>query len=81
METEQVKRKAQVFFEKKIPVHIVTNSDSWINGFITYLGSDFIMILDRIDKQEIPVFFIDIHIFETFEGDYNSLPKPTEGSK
>jgi len=80
METEidQVKRKIQVFFDKEIPVHIVTKSDSWINGYITEVSSDFCMVWDRKDGK-IPVFFLDIRILETFEGDISSLKK--EGKK
>ena len=71
---DEVKRRIQVFFDKEIPVHIVTNSDSWINGFITEVGADFFMVNDR-KMGEIPLFFLDIHILETFDGDYSSLPR------
>lgn len=74
MEMEEVKRKIQVFFDKDIPIHIVTKSDSWINGFITEVGAEFFMVNDR-KMGNMPLFFSDIRILETFDGDYSSLPK------
>lgn len=73
MDTEsELKQKARIFFDKKIPCHIITNSDKWLNGFITETSADFIMVLDRFDGEQ-PIFFSEIRIFEKFEGDYNTL--------
>jgi hypothetical protein len=73
METE-LKQKAQIFFDKNIPVHIITNSDKWLNGYITEISADFFIILDRFDGEQ-PIFFSEIRIFEKFEGDYFTLKR------
>jgi hypothetical protein len=75
---EQRKRRLQVFFEQKIPVHFVTLSDSWFNGYLTYVGNDFCMVLDRVENKPMPIFFNDIKVMDIFEGDYDSLPKTGE---
>ncbi len=73
MDTE-LKQKARIFFEKNIPVHIITNSDKWLNGYILELSVDFFIILDRYDGEQ-PIFFSEIEILDKFEGDYSTLKR------
>lgn len=68
------KKRAALFLEKNIAVHIVTKSDSWFNGYILKVYDDYFDILDREDGA-VPVFFADIHILELYQGDLSRLKK------
>lgn len=75
MDLDEVrKRRIQVFFERGIPIHVVTKSDSWINGFIKEISSDFCIVIDRKEGERL-LFFNEIEKLEIFDGDYDSLPK------
>lgn len=69
-----LKKRVNIFLEQNTPAHIVLNDDSWYNGYIVKTYDDYFIFLDRI-KGEIPVFFVDVHVFEFFKGDINTLKK------
>ena len=45
---EELRRKVEVYFDKHIPIHIITNKDSWINGYIVEVSSDFFIVDDDL---------------------------------
>ena len=51
--------KAKVFFERKIPIHIVLKSGAFYNGLVTEITNDFFFIDDREDGKKI-VFFVEL---------------------
>ena len=69
-----LKKRIGTFLKDNIPAHIVTKDGSWLNGYIVKVYSDYFDFLDR-KKGKIPIFFIDIELFEFFNGDMNSLKK------
>ena len=73
---ETIRNKANTLFKHNIPAHIVTNEDSWFNGYITKITDDYLSILDRKHKKDKLVFYADIRIFTDFDGDYSTLIKP-----
>jgi hypothetical protein len=57
MENEnEIRRKIEIFFERKIPVHVCLNSNRFYNGLIMELGSDFLVLNDRCDGDMFIVF-------------------------
>lgn len=54
--------KVQVFFERKIAVHInlKNKNKEWLNGEIKEVSEDF-FILNEKKKGEMPVFFIEMY--------------------
>ncbi len=48
VEKNDFKRRAELFFEKKISVHIDTANGKFYNGLIMEIGSDFLFIHERI---------------------------------
>lgn len=65
------------FFNEEIPVHIVTWSDSWINGFILEYDGREVTILDRYDGK-VSILVENISIVSEFTGDINTLKKVEE---
>ena len=47
-ETKDTKRRVELFFENKINVHIDTFDNRFYNGIILELGSDFLLIFERV---------------------------------
>lgn len=74
------KRDADLFFKNSIPIHIVTKSDSWINGYIIETPEeDFFYVLDRrLGKTKVLYRMIKSfdNCFTEFIGDFSSLPLP-----
>ena len=58
-------QRLKVFLDKHIPIHIKTNSDEWINGFVNEVGSTF-AIISEFKKGLVLVFFKDIYFLETY---------------
>jgi hypothetical protein len=48
IETKDTKRRVELFFENKINVHIDTFDNRFYNGIILELGSDFLLIFERV---------------------------------
>ena len=74
MDTNLLRKRAEVFLQQEQPVHITTNDDSWYNGYITKVYDDYFNILDR-KKGEVPIFFVDVRKFDFFNGDISTLKK------
>lgn len=70
-----LQKRASVLKDTSKPVHLVLKNGTWLNGYILKTYDDYFMILDREDG-EVPVFFVDVKIFEVFNGDLDSLKKP-----
>lgn len=62
-EDELMRNKMQVFFDKKIPVHINLKNRTFYNGLITEMSSDFCILNDRV-LGELPVFFMQVYEVE-----------------
>ena len=56
---EAIGKKAKFFIDKNTSVHISLSNGKFYNGFIKYLGADFVLIED-IRFGEMPAFFIEI---------------------
>ena len=69
------KLKARLLYENNIPAHVTTNSDYWLNGYITYFDSEkkYIKLLDRKLGEKM-VFYEEIKVIIDFDGDYSTLP-------
>ena len=84
METiERLRKKAEVFQKDNIPLHVTTNSDTWLNGYVVKVYDDYFILLDREDG-EVPVFYVDIRVFDFYKGDIERLKKVegvTNGNK
>jgi hypothetical protein len=65
-EKEIQEKKARYFLGEKQEVHITVRSGMFFNGFITYVGADFLLIDDR-KLGEMPLFFEEIRDIERYE--------------
>ena len=67
-------RRAKVFFEDKIPVHVATKRGSFYNGYILKKPtSDFFILHDR-KIGYMPIFYIELKKpLVQFEGDLEEL--------
>ena len=63
---ELFRKKANIFFKEKLPVHIVIKSKIFYNGLITKLSADYFMIEDRV-LGELPVFYVELYSIERQE--------------
>jgi len=64
-ETEIIKDRANVYSKKQIPVHITKHDGEWLNGFITEVSDEFLM-LDEFQNKIMPVFFREIKNIQTY---------------
>jgi len=55
--------KIKVFFERKIPVHLLKKDREWMNGYIKEVGNDFFLI-DELKFGERIVFLIELFSIE-----------------
>ncbi len=62
---DTIKKKAQVFFDNSISVHVQKKSGEWLNGYISEVSSDFFMLNERL-KGDLPVFFLEIESIEKY---------------
>lgn len=74
MDLETKQKILAKFFNEEIPVHIVTWSDSWINGYITAYDGNEVTILDRYDGI-VTILISNISIVSEFTGDMNTLKR------
>jgi|TARA_R100000093_G_scaffold71308_1_gene46671 hypothetical protein len=70
-DTGTMERKAQVFLEKEIPVHISDKGGSWFNGVIKEVGADF-LILEEFKLGRQVIFFAEVSKFETYTREVNN---------
>lgn len=71
---ELIKKRAEIFLEKDIPIHIVLKDDIWLNGYIIKIYDDYFDFVDR-KLGEMPIFFVDVHSMDFFRGDIDSLSR------
>jgi hypothetical protein len=71
-----IKKRVEVFLKQNQPAHIVTNVDSWYNGYVinTFEDDDYFIFLDR-KLGKVAIFYKDIIKFEFFTGDMESLKR------
>ena len=70
----QHQKTAVILFKHDLPVHIVTEDDNWINGWIKEYSGDSILVFDRHDGFRL-IKFVDIQILEQFRGEFSSLKR------
>ena len=74
---DKFRNRAIAYYNSKTPCHIVTEQDSWINGYISEKPNEFFFIV--LDKEgQVKVHYIDIRIFEEYVGDKNKIVKILE---
>lgn len=72
-------KRAVIYFKENMPVHIVTNSDQWANGYIKEIYDDYLVVYDRVNGR-MAIFYADMRIFSLFTGPIDSLkPVKKEG--
>lgn len=66
-ETEEqiIKDRAEIYSNKQIPVHITKHDGEWLNGFVTEVSDEFLM-LDEFQNKIMPVFFREIKNIQTY---------------
>lgn len=70
VELIELKRRAELFFEKKINVHIDTFDKTYYNGLILEIGSDFLFMHERVLGKTF-VLFSQIETLEAYKGSGN----------
>ena len=73
-EIDKIKIRIEFYEKAEVPVHIVTESDEWINGYILAFYDDYVCILDRVEGKK-DIFYVDIRRLAPFTGDYATLKK------
>jgi hypothetical protein len=73
-EMETIKKKVKLYHNGDVPIHVVTNSDSWVNGYILNVYDDYFEVFDRHDGK-VPIFYADVGLIEFFRGDYSTLKR------
>lgn len=68
MDDEEKKKRIDLFFDRQIPVHIITQTGKWVNGYVKEISSEFIIINDRVRGEQL-VFFNEMFKIEQFNGD------------
>lgn len=63
----ETNEKAKFFFDKKVTIHVDTNSGRFYNGLIIEIHENFILVNDRM-LGETPVYFSEIKNLERFRG-------------
>ena len=48
-------------YSKQIEIHITLKDGSWRNGFVKKIHPDFFEFWDWINKENEPVFFMELH--------------------
>jgi hypothetical protein len=66
MDVIETKRKIELFFTHKINVHIETEDGRFHNGLILELGSDFLLMQERVLGQTF-VLFSQIKLVEPYK--------------
>lgn len=62
-------RKRLVFYSKaNVPIHSITESDEWINGYIKEIYDDYFTVVDRKSGLK-KIFLVDIRKLDYFKGD------------
>jgi hypothetical protein len=67
VEMFELKRRAELFFEHKINVHIDTFDGKYYNGLILELGTDFLFVHERVIGRTF-VLFSQIKTLEPYKG-------------
>ena len=65
-EINDTKRRVELFFENKINVHIDTFDNRFYNGLILEIGSDFLLIFERVLGKTF-VLFSEIKVIEPYK--------------
>lgn len=75
MVMDLIKKRVEIFLKDNIPAHIVSKENSWFNGYVLEIFEEHFFFLDRVEGK-VPIFFVDVRIFDFFEGDFRTLKKP-----
>jgi len=63
--TDDLKKKIQIFKDSFLKVHLVLKDGEWLNGFIGDISSDFFMFKDKV-KDELPIFYSELSRVEKY---------------
>jgi hypothetical protein len=66
VEMIELKRRLELFFKHKINIHIDTHDGKFYNGLILELGSDFLLLHERILGRTF-VLFSQVKILEAYK--------------
>ena len=67
VELNETKRRLELFFKNKIQIHIDTTDGRYYNGLILEIGSDFILLHERVVGNTF-VLFSQIETLEPYKG-------------
>lgn len=77
MNKEQGQRIATLLFNEGLPAFIITNKESWINGYILEFDGINLLVNDR-KIGKILISIEDIRIIKQFIGDLSTLKRGDE---
>lgn len=60
IDNDNEKKRAELFLNSKIQVHISKTDGRFLNGFLVSIGSDFFIIRDRFNNGEQFIFFSEL---------------------
>jgi hypothetical protein len=63
---EESATKAAHYKEKNLAVHIILKNKRWLNGRITELGAEFIMLREK-KLGDMPIFFMEMEEIEPYD--------------
>jgi hypothetical protein len=63
---DRIKSKADYFARNTLPIHLKKYNGEWLNGYISNLQDEF-LIIDEYKKGLKKVFFVDVIEIEEFE--------------
>ena len=75
--TQEQRERILAYYKSKTPIFLITESDKWISGYINDEPGEFkFFVLDWRELKPVPIMYVDIRLFEPFEGDFSKLPLP-----
>ena len=64
-ETPLIAKKAQFYLDKSQCIHILLETGIFYNGYLKYIGADFLLVED-IKKGETMIFFSEVKAIEPY---------------
>jgi len=65
MTDTNINEKIKYAFDNSIRCHLKLKGNSWRNGYVTEIGSEFIIFDDKVNGKE-PIFLIEIFDIEPY---------------
>lgn len=60
IDNDNEKRRAEVFLNNKIQIHVSKTDGRFFNGYILNVGSDFFILKDRFNDKQQFIFFSEL---------------------